>query len=488
MIDFIAPDDRLPLLTAGGLPREAALPFLNALGTAQRTFDEAACASAAQAGALDAHAEMLRAAVRQGRALLARLPVRSRRAPPERAAGHAVTQLLSDAAWRFFGLHAVPLYRELTGEGRTSLRVDALLEAAARRLPDILPSAAELEREREFVQADKDGLEIPQGLFASRVLADPVAGSHLVRAMLRPMPGSAERLAELRRTGRVDLGCVRVHVEGATGYVTLHNERYLNSEDDTTVGPLEQAFDLLLLHPGVRMGVLRGSVVSHPKYAGRRVFCSGINLTRIYQGKQSYLSFLMRNMAMHAKLYRGVLPEHVPNALVPPDDLPEQTLEKPWVAVVETFAIGGGCQLLLVVDYVIAEKGAYFSLPARKEGFLPGSSNMRLPRFLGERLARQAIMFDKVFHADTPEGRLIANEVVEPGRVDEALAACVANAVGSGMVSAGGNRKAIRVQAEPMETFRRYLATYAHEQAFCHLSDQLIENLERHWNAKERKL
>ncbi len=56
------------------------------------------------------------------------------------------------------------------------------------------------------------------------------------------------------------------------------------------------------------------------------------------------------------------------------------------------------------------------------------------------------------------------------------------------MVSASGNRKAIRVQAEPFDIFRRYMATYAREQAYCHLSEQLIRNLERHWNAKSRKL
>jgi (3,5-dihydroxyphenyl)acetyl-CoA 1,2-dioxygenase len=73
-------------------------------------------------------------------------------------------------------------------------------------------------------------------------------------------------------------------------------------------------------------------------------------------------------------------------------------------------------------------------------------------------------------------------------RLDQAVEACVANAVGSGMVSAGGNRKAIRIQTEPLDTFRTYMATYACEQAFCHLSEQLVHNLERHWNARERKL
>jgi (3,5-dihydroxyphenyl)acetyl-CoA 1,2-dioxygenase len=244
----------------------------------------------------------------------------------------------------------------------------------------------------------------------------------------------------------------------------------------------------VLLHPDVKIGVLRGSVVNHPKYRGQRVFSSGINLTRIYQGKQSYLSFLLRNMALHNKLYRGVLVDEEPDCLDASLEEPERTLEKLWVAAVDKFAIGGGCQLLLVVDYVIAETGAYFSLPARKEGFLPGTANMRLPRYVGERLAREAILFDRTFHADTPEGRLIANEVVASDEIDGTLASFVERAVGSGVVSPGANRKAIRQQTEPLEAFRRYLTTYAFEQAFCHLSDQLIVNLERHWNAKQRKL
>ena len=218
------------------------------------------------------------------------------------------------------------------------------------------------------------------------------------------------------------------------------------------------------------------------------MFSSGINLTRLYQGKQSYLSFLFRSMGLHSKLYRGVLVEHEADSLDAPLDEPERTLEKLWIAAVDKFAIGGGCQLLLVVDYVIAEAGSYFNLPARKEGFLPGTANMRLPRFVGERLARDALLFDRVFHADTPEGRLLASEVVPSGEMDQAISCCVENAIGSGIVSPGANRKAIRQQTEPLEAFRRYVTTYAFEQAFCHLSDQLIVNLEKHWNARQRKL
>jgi (3,5-dihydroxyphenyl)acetyl-CoA 1,2-dioxygenase len=467
------------------IPREQHSPVLTA--ALPRTESEAFLVNRDHAVATLAPAD-LRAAIQNGRALLVRLPLRSQRTPVQKAAGEAIVHLTADAAWRFFRRHAVPMYRELTREGARSIRVDALLWEAAARWPDILPTQAELVAESDHVQADKDGLEIHQGLFVSQVLANPQTGHHLIRSMLRPRTESLELLPQFVATGYADLGTARVEVQGGASHVTIHNERYLNSEDDTVVGPLEIATDLALLHPDVKIGVLRGSTVAHPKYQGQRVFSSGINLTRIYQGKHSYLSFLFRNMAMHNKLYRGVLVDYEPDCLDAPLDEPERTLEKLWVAVVDKFAIGGGCQLLLVVDYVIAETGSYFNLPAHKEGFLPGIANMRLPRYVGERLAREAILFDRTFRADTPEGRLIANEVVPSHEIDQALARWVERAVGSGVVSPGANRKAIRQQTEPLEAFRRYLTTYAFEQAFCHLSDQLIINLEKHWNARQRKL
>ena len=179
----------------------------------------------------------------------------------------------------------------------------------------------------------------------------------------------------------------------------MKHPRFLNAEDDETRGPLEVAIDLVLLHPGLKMGVLRGDPVEHPKYAGRRIFSSGINLTRLYHGKISYLFYLVRDLGLVHKLYRGLALEA--QSL---DGL-ETTLEKPWMAVVDGFAIGGGCQILLVVDYVIAENGSYFNLPARKEGIIPGAANLRLPRFMGERMARQAILFDRLFRVEEPDAK-----------------------------------------------------------------------------------
>ena len=55
------------------------------------------------------------------------------------------------------------------------------------------------------------------------------------------------------------------------------------------------------------------------------------------------------------------------------------------------------------------------------------------------------------------------------------------------MVGSIGNRRALRFAAEPLDTFRRYAALYAREQAYCHFSPALISNLELYWNAQNRR-
>ncbi len=62
--------------------------------------------------------------------------------------------------------------------------------------------------------------------------------------------------------------------------------------------------------------------------------------------------------------------------------------------------------------------------------------------------------------------------------MDAAIERAVAGFTDSGVVSAAGNRRALRVAAEPLDLFRRYMAVYAREQAWCHFSPALIGNLE----------
>jgi thioesterase DpgC len=344
-----------------------------------------------------------------------------------------------------------------------------------------VPSREAVDRERELLQRDKEGVEIDQGILFCHILSSRTAGLHLLHTMLRPTREAEQRLDRFRAEGVADLGPVRVERIGAAGHVTLRNPGFLNAEDDSTVLPLETAIDLVLLDPAIEVGVLRGDVVTHRKYAGRRVFNAGINLTHLYHGKISFVGFfLVRDLGLVNKLYRGVTGE-----LFAPDE-PEQTIEKPWIAAVEAFAIGGGCQILLTMDHVIAEHDAYFNLPARKEGIIPGAANLRLARAVGARLARQAILSERGFPAASPEGALLCDEVVPRDGMDAAIDRAVTRLTGAGIVSAAANRKALRVAEEPLDVFRRYMALYAREQAECQFSPALIRNLEQNWDAKRR--
>ena len=229
--------------------------------------------------------------------------------------------------------------------------------------------------------------------------------------------------------------------------------------------------------------MLRGDVVPEGKYAGRRVFNAGINLTHLYYGKIPFLWFLIRDLGFVNKMFRGLARPDVP-----PDEVSGNSIEKLWISAVETFAIGGGCQILLATDFNIAARDAYMTLPARKEGIIPAMANLRLARFVGDRLARQAIMYERRIDCDSDVGRMICDEVVEPDEIDATIDRVIDRLTGSGAVGAIGNRRALRLSAEPLDMFRRYAALYAREQAQCHFSPALISNLEHYWNAQNRSL
>jgi thioesterase DpgC len=76
--------------------------------------------------------------------------------------------------------------------------------------------------------------------------------------------------------------------------------------------------------------------------------------------------------------------------------------------------------------------------------------------------------------------------VVPPAQIDAALAEVVDRLTTSGIVSAAANRRAFRIGEEPLDLFRAYMAVYARDQALCHFSPALIDNLERHWDAQQR--
>ncbi|AIG79213.1 Hypothetical protein AJAP_31995 [Amycolatopsis japonica] len=354
----------------------------------------------------------------------------------------------------FVEAHAEELYAELT-DGRTRyLRIDELVRAAALAFPGLVPSEAQMAAERARPQAEKEGREIDQGIFLRGILRAPKAGPHLLDAMLRPTARARRLLPEFLETGVVQMEAVRLERRDGVAHLTLCRDDCLNAEDAQQVDDMETAVDLVLLDPSVRVGLLRGGVMSHPRYLGRRVFCAGINLKKLSSGDIPLVDFLLRRETGYIqKIFRGLLTD---------DSWHSRFTGKPWMAAVDSFAIGGGTQLLLVFDHVLAASDAYLSLPAAKEGIIPGVSNFRLSRIAGPRVARQVILGGRKLRADEPDARSIVDEVVPPEEMDAAIDGALARLDGEAVAA---NRRMVNLSEEPPEEFRRYIAEFALQQA-----------------------
>ncbi|MFE9686819.1 enoyl-CoA hydratase/isomerase family protein [Streptomyces sp. NPDC006285] len=370
----------------------------------------------------------------------------------------------------FLRLHMSKLYDELTCGCTEFPRLDELAERAATAVSRLVPTAAELAADRGRGQRHKDGREQELGVFFGAVLDAPAPGRHLLDTMRCPTGRALDLLPELRGAERVDLGPVCVEFRDGAGHVLICHQQFLNAEDDGVVEALETAVDLVLLDDRAAVGVLRGAPMTHPRYQGRRVFSSGINLTHLYEGRISLLGFLLRReLGYISKIYRG---------LAGP-----QAVEKPWIAAVDTFAIGGGAQLTLVFDHVVADTDAYYTLPALQEGIIPGAANLRLGRLVGPRVARQLIFADRRIRAADPDGAALADEVVPTRDMDRAIETAAARLTNPAVVA---NRRMLRLAEEPEDTFRTYMAEYARHQSRRLYSTDLIANLERTWIGRSR--
>ncbi|MFH8447334.1 (3,5-dihydroxyphenyl)acetyl-CoA 1,2-dioxygenase DpgC [Streptomyces sp. NPDC018026] len=412
---------------------------------------------------------MVRTAARTG-TLLADLPGPEDRTPQQRAVAQAAGDAMRNLRAAFMGTHGDAVYDELT-DGRTRhLRVGELADAAAAAFPGLVPTTEQLAVELSRPQAHKEGHEIDQGIFFSRVLRSPLAGPHLLDAMLLPTSRARTLLPRFVETGSVDLGSVRLERTGAVARLTMCRDDALNAEDNAQVDDMETAVDLALLDPSVEVGLLRGGEMTHPRYRGRRVFSAGINLKALHSGDISLVDFLLRReLGYIHKLVRGILSDEETNWRA-------RTVEKPWVAVVDSFAIGGGAQLLLAFDHVIAASDAYFSLPAAEEGIIPGAANYRLTRSTGPRLSRQVILEGRRIWASEPAARLVVDEVHDHAELDLAVERSVERLRGSAVLA---NRRMLNLADDPPDEFRRYMAEFALQQALRLYSSDVIDKVGR---------
>jgi thioesterase DpgC len=350
----------------------------------------------------------------------------------------------------FAAAHALSIYDALTERRTVTLSLSRLLYSAAELCPGLTPTADEVEREQALPIASRNRVEIDQGLLLRGVLQDRTAGRHLIEGLRLPRQGSWDLSRRFDATGHLVLPTVTVTRVGQAAMVTMNNTRNLNAEDNQLMADLGCAVDVTLLSASVQVGVLRGGTMTHPKYAGRRVFGAGINLKELAAGNISYTEFLLdREFGFISKMRTG-LSGGMAGCF------------KPWIVVVEAFAIGGGMQLVLAADHVIAEDNAYFSLPAAKEGLVPGVANLRLPRIFGRRGARQMILDGLQLQANAPDARRFCDEVCPTDQVDDAVAAAVLRLAPR---ASRVNRYLLNVAEEPVDAFREYMAEFVCAQA-----------------------
>lgn len=347
-----------------------------------------------------------------------------------------------------------------------------IIAGVGARFPWLVPAPEDLERDAQLALHSKSGIEYKLALLFAGILADAAAGVRLVESSRRPTARAKAHLECFRKTGFADFGKARVRRCGSTGMVELCAVDSLNAEDESVLAAVEACVDLVLLDERIEVGVLRGDVVQSARYSGKRVFCSGINLSMLYSGRIGYMYYLERELGMVSKIYRGL------------SNVDGREIEKPWIGVVDTHAIGGGCQLLLVMDAVLAERGANLTLPARREGILPGAANLRLPRLIGDLAARRVVMMDQPIPVESELGQLIVDRVVAQGELDDEIDRVAQAFTSSGQVSLAGNRKALRIGQEPLPVFVEYMAHFAVAQGDSHFSPALVANLENHWIAR----
>ncbi|MFN9744063.1 MAG: enoyl-CoA hydratase [Betaproteobacteria bacterium] len=103
-------------------------------------------------------------------------------------------------------------------------------------------------------------------------------------------------------------------------------------------------------------------------------------------------------------------------------------VRKPVIAAVGGFALGGGCELAMMCDFIIAADSAKFGQPEIKLGIIPGAGGtQRLPRAVGKAKAMDLVLTARMMDAAEAERAGLVSRVVPAERLlDEALAAAEA--------------------------------------------------------------
>ena len=204
---------------------------------------------------------------------------------------------------------------------------------------------------------------------------------------------------------------VDVRGDGAvrTGLITLNRPKALNALNDGLMDELGAALKAFDVDAGIGAIVITGS---------DKAFAAGADI--------------------------GVLAQHdfvsaYTSDLITRNWETIRSIRKPVIAAVAGFALGGGCELAMMCDIVIAADTAKFGQPEIKLGIIPGAGGtQRLPRAIGKAKAMDLVLTARMMDAVEAERAGLVSRIVPADKLlDEALGAAAAiNALGGPSVLA----------------------------------------------------
>jgi enoyl-CoA hydratase len=214
---------------------------------------------------------------------------------------------------------------------------------------------------------------------------------------------------------------VKRDAEGFVVTVTMNRPESLNAMNTGMGEDLLACFEALSVDRGVRAVILNG--------AGERAFCVGGDLKE----REGMTDEQWR--AQHVIFERGAM----------------QLLRcpVPVIAAVEGYAFGGGCELAVLSDFVVASESAVFAVPEVTRGIFPGIGGTQLlPRVLGGPLAKELIFTGRRMPAAEAHAAGLVNHLVPAGQAlakAHEIAATISN---NGPIAVRQAKKAIAYGSE----------------------------------------
>jgi len=186
---------------------------------------------------------------------------------------------------------------------------------------------------------------------------------------------------------------ILVETRGPVGLITLNRPKALNALSDQLVTELGQALDALEADDAIGAIVVTGS---------EKAFAAGADIKEM-QGF-SYMDVYKANF-ITAKWERLA------------------KCRKPTIAAVAGYALGGGCELAMMADFILAADTAKFGQPEITIGTIPGAGGtQRLTRFVGKSKAMEMCLTGRMMDAAEAERSGLVSRVVPAAElVDEAL-------------------------------------------------------------------